>query len=448
MKVHNISAHFIGIGGISMSALALILQGNNCIVSGSDLVANPQVDMLRTQGIEVHIGHARGNIPRSCDLVVYTSAIAPNNPELEEAYKRSIEAVTREELLGHIESTYKTRIAVAGTHGKSTTVAMLADIFCASGLDPTVHNGALMKSACGGGKQNLRRGDSEIFITEACEFKRSFLKLSPTIAVVTNIDCDHMDCYRDLLDVQETFRAFAAKSDTVIVNADCENSQGVHGKGKTITFGVKCDAMVRAIEISEHEAGKFSFQLCAFGKTTPVRLSVAGFHNIYNALASAAAAFAFSISPDVIAEALSSFVGIARRFEEIPGGFPTCPNCKLIIDYAHHPAELRATIETARAQYDKFLLVFQPHTYTRTLYLFDDFVSVLSTADCLLYKTYAAREKPIAGGRAFDLHRRISGSRYFATANTLRNYLAHVAKNYDAIILTGAGDINELFLIP
>lgn len=365
-----------------MSALAAIMLSYGHKISGSDLTANDQTRMLETLGVKIYIGHRKRNSVGS-DLIVINGAIQDKNPEL----SNKIPIITREQLLAEIESTYPIRIAVAGTHGKSTTTAMIADILIGAGLNPTVHNGAVMQPR----NSNFYLGGNQIFLTEACEFKRSFLTLNPTIAVITNIDYDHVDCYKDLEDIKDAFSEFARKANTVIKTDKCP----------PINF----------------------------------KLRIPGAHNYENARAAAHTGRALGISEHVIQTALENFRGIDRRFQKIGE--------KLIADYAHHPTEIVTTIQTAKSLYDRFLIIFQPHTYTRTLTLFDDFVKVLSTCECAFYKTYAARELPILGGRAKDIAIAI-GAKYIATPAALRNYIKKMVHKYDAIILTGAGDMMYL----
>ena len=385
--------HFIGLGGVSMSALARLLEINDkAIISGSD--ANV-------------LGHSAKNISREIDLVIINGAISDDNPELLKAQQLNIPILTRAELLAYIESKYINKIAVAGSHGKSTTTAMIGAVLAAGGLNPTVHNGAM---------PNLLVGGKGYFVTEACEFKRSFLLLKPTVGVITNIDIDHMDCYNNLEEIQEAFNSFASNSKVVL----------------------RCDELCKEVsDIEEYSRGKYSFKLL----DTTIKLGVVGRHNIHNACAAAHVGLHFGIDIKVIATALENFSGISRRFEFMR----KLGECDLITDYAHHPVELETTISTANDLYgeDNYLIVFQPHTYTRTIALFDDFIRVLKGANSVLYKTFSAREKPKKGGSARDLAL-ASGKKYFHEKQLLSNYIDNISKNYRAIILTGAGDVNTV----
>ena len=405
-----------------MSALAAILHARGHKISGSDLTQSDQTRMLEGLGVKVFIGHRRAN-SKHADIVVINGAIREDNPEL----ANNIPVVTREDLLAEIESTFRVRIAVAGSHGKSTTTAMIAQILVEAGLDPTVHNGAVMHIKHPASQAwhpslasaqaplmlegNYLLGKGDIFLTEACEFKRSFLTLSPTIAVITNIDFDHVDCFKDFAAVKQSFDEFAKKAGTVVRTEECP----------PVDFA----------------------------------LQVPGAHNLENARAAAQVGRVLGIKEDVIRKALENFKGTDRRFQRV-GVIQTCD---IISDYAHHPAELAATIQTARSLYNRFLVIFQPHTYTRTVALFNDFVKVLSACDCVMYRTYAARELPIVGGRAKDLAAAIKNSPlerrggtrqrdgvvYIATPTALNNFIKRVSHKYDAIVLAGAGDMQGLF---
>lgn len=379
MDFKNKRVWFIGCAGVSMSALMEILRIGGAVVGGSDSTLGR--------------GHVAGNITKALDLVVVNGAIGADNAELVRARELGIRVLGRDELLAIVESGYKHRIAVAGCHGKSTTVAMIGAILAAGGLNPTVHNGA---------HPNLVVGEGDIFVTEACEFKQSFLKLNPTVAVVTNVDFDHVDCYRDLTDVKRTFKKFEKKARKVIK----------HGRGD--------ERVAREI-----------------------RLGIYGEHNVDNAVLAFKVGRYFGVPKSVIKKALIEFRGISRRFEHIG----VLENAAVISDYAHHPTEIAATIKTANGVFGegKFLVVFQPHTFSRTRVLFNDFVRALGVAmpNVLIYKTFSAREKPIAGGCARDLASAI-GAQYFDDGATLATHIKENVSNFSAVILMGAGDVNKI----
>ena len=424
---------FVGIGGVSMSALAKLLLAAGHKVSGSDAVASANTKELVALGIPVYIGHSAEHI-HNIDRLVINGAITDDNPELKQAQADEIKIVYREQVLAAVARRYQQVLAVAGCHGKSSTTAMLGAIFQAAGQDPTVHNGA---------RDNLHLGGRKFFITEACEFRRSFLKLKPTVAVITNVDADHLDCYRNLDDIKRTFAKFAAKADIVIKNAADPNSTDLRGKKQTITFGLHYGD-VHAAGLQSLPSGGYAFTVAVnpavFGtycQTLSVRLCVPGLHNVLNALAAVACALVYHLPFASIQKALVEFHGVARRFEQLGQIGRTA----LILDYAHHPREIATTLQTASTLYTRYLLVFQPHTYTRTVALWDDFVAVLRTVkNLVLYKTYAARGKVIVGGRALDLSRHLH-AKYFADTEKLKKYLTQQAPNYDAIILCGAGDV-------
>ena len=425
---------FVGIGGVSMSALAKLLWQQGKKVAGSDAVESINTKTLKAMGIPVYIGHSIKNLEQPVDCLVINGAIVDDNPEVLYAMKHGIKIIYREVLLAQIARRYHHLIAVAGCHGKSSTTAMIGNIFKQGGLYPTIHNGV---------QDNLYIGTKEWFITEACEFRKSFLKLKPYIAVVTNVDADHLDCYRDLEEIKTCFAQYASQSKILIKHAVDSNSFHLQGKEQTITFGLKVgDVHTKNLHLLSN--GGYSFDLVInpkiFGtiyQTLNIKIQVPGLHNVLNALAAITTALVCKISLSSIVRGLVSYKGIARRFQR----FAKIGNTPVILDYAHHPRELLTTIQTAQNLYTKYLLVFQPHTYTRTLSLWHDFVKVLKSVPSLvLYKTYAARGKSIVGGRALDLSRELK-AKYIAKPEKLAAYLQTQSCNYDAIILCGAGDV-------
>lgn len=396
--------HFIGIKGVSMMALAKLVELDGAVVSGSDLNLN---------------GHKAQNITPGIDLVIMNGAIADDNPELERAKLLNIPIIGRDNLLAMIASRYTNTIAVAGTHGKSTTTAMVGAILTAGGFNPTIHNGA---------HPNLVLGGKDFFVTEACEYKRSFLKLKPTIAVITNIDADHLDCYANLDEITTAFNQFSAKAKHVFrTNDAC----------KDVT------------EIHEYKRGKYAFSI----NDTTIKLGVFGRHNVENACLAIAVGLHLGIEMKTIVSALESFTGVKRRFESKGSAVDFIgskkhntnkPDCDMIVDFAHHPTEIQTTVDTATDIYGKgnFLIIFQPHTYTRTLMLFEEFISVLSKTPVALYKTYSAREKRMKGGEGKDLAK-VLRCKYMINPRSLNRYINHCSKKYKAIILTGAGDFDK-----
>ena len=418
-----------------MSALAKLLKAQGKQVAGSDAVASANTQELSALGIPVYIGHSAANLEHEpINYLVINGAIADDNPEVLTAKRNGIKIIYRETLLAQIARRYQRVIAVAGCHGKSSTTAMIGAIFKQAGRHPTVHNGV---------QDNLQIGGKEWFITEACEFRKSFLKLKPRIAVVTNVDADHLDCYEDLDEIKKCFGQFAAQSDILIKHATDPNSAHLRGKQRTVTFGITAGD-VHAKNIRMLSNGGHSFEVVVnpqiFGTIYQLPrfvIHVPGLHNVINALAAITCAFVCQIDLASIGHAIAEYRGIARRFEH----FAKIGNTPVILDYAHHPREISTTIQTARNLYGKFLLVFQTHTYTRTISLWDDFVKVLGQVpNLVMYKTFAARGKTMVGGRALDLSRRLK-VKYIATPERLANYLHEQAPHYNAIILCGAGDV-------
>ncbi len=426
---------FVGIGGVSMSALAKLLWIKGKKVSGSDAVLSTNTRELIDMGIPVYIGHTAKNLLQEpVDFLVINGAIVDDNPELLYAQKHGIKIIHREVLLAQISRKYQHVIAIAGCHGKSSTTAMIGAIFEQGNLYPTIHNGV---------QDNLRVGKKQWFITEACEFRKSFLQLKPYIAVVTNVDADHLDCYRDLDDIKNCFSQFAGQSEILIKQASDINSLHLQGKQRTITFGInQGDVHVKNLQVLA--GGGYGFDLVINTKTLGCfyriprfRIHIPGLHNVLNALAAITCALVQKINLASIRQAIANFKGVARRFQH----YARIGETPVILDYAHHPRELYATICTANSLYHKYLFVFQPHTYTRTISLWNDFVDVLGKVPHLvLYKTYAARGKSINGGRALDLSRYLH-AKYIASPERLGEYLREQAPLYDAIILCGAGDV-------
>ena len=426
---------FVGIGGVSMSALAKLLHSQGKQVAGSDMVESANTQELVALGIPVYIGHKAENLQHEIvDYLVINGAIADDNPELLYAQQNHIKIIYRENLLAQIAKHYQQVIAIAGCHGKSSTTAMIGSIFQQAGRQPTVHNGA---------QNNLQIGGKQWFITEACEFRKSFLKLKPYIAVVTNVDADHLDCYQNLDEIKQCFRQFASQSEIVIKNATDPNSILLCGKRMTVTFGISNgDVHAKNLQCLPNGGYKFDIVINSqilgmFYQIPRFTVNVPGLHNVLNALAAVTCGIVCDICFGACQLAIAAYKGIARRFQY----FAKIGKTPVILDYAHHPREISATVQTAKNLYAKFLLVFQPHTYTRTISLWNEFMSVLSTIpNLVIFKTFAARGKTIIGGRALDLSRALK-VKYLAKTETLSEYLQLHAAEYDAVILCGAGDV-------
>ena len=443
-----IHIHFIGIGGISMSGLAEILLEEGFTISGSDARESELTEKLSRMGASVYYGQSASNIKEGVQLVVYTSAIHADNPELREAVRQQLPTLTRAELLGQIMDNYKDSIGVSGTHGKTTTTSMIAQILLACGTDPTISVGGILKSIDG----NIRVGNSEVFLTEACEYTNSFLHFNPRYALILNIEEDHMDFFKDLDDIRHSFTAFAHKTPAnggVIINGAIDNYEEITAgiAGRTITYGLDASNEYYAEDVRFHAQGFTSFTLMHREENLGViTLHVPGLHNVSNALAAAALATELGISPDCIAKALAEFTGTARRFE-VKG---TLGGITIIDDYAHHPTEIAATLSAARTYpHDRIVCVFQPHTYTRTKAFLTDFAKSLSAADVVvLADIYAAREQNTIGISSRDLKRELEklGTEcyYFPSFDEIENFLLKKCMHGDLLITMGAGDILQV----
>ena len=384
--------HFIGIGGISMSGLAAVLLNSGFKVSGSDFKNSPIVEKLEASGAEIYIGHKRENI-KNVDLVVYTAAIPSDNAELLEAKEKNILLMDRAEFLGEIMKGHKYNVAVSGTHGKTTCTSMLSHVTLAGNLDPTILIGGEL-DVIGG---NFRIGASEYFLTEACEYNRSFLKFFPYIGVILNIDADHLDCYKDIDEIADTFLKFSKlipEDGYLIGYNDDFRVKEILSKVNcnTLSYGFDDSADVTAKNIVFNTNGCATFDVYKDNKSLlTLTLDVPGKHNILNALATVCVSIIFNISNENVIEGLSDCKGAHKRFEykgEING-------ITVIDDYAHHPTEIKATLSTAKQiKHNKTYCIFQPHTYTRTKTLFNEFTECFGDTDeLILMDIYAAREK-------------------------------------------------------
>lgn len=431
--------HFIGIGGVSMSALATILLSKGYKVTGSDSGDNVYLKRLRDAGVSVFPSHEEKNV-YGADAVIYSAAIKEDNPERAYAEKNSLLSLERSELLGEIEDFYLCPIDVSGTHGKTSTTGMLAHIYMAAEADPTVLIGGDLSILDG----NMRIGNDNFFISEACEYHRSFLDFHPAIAIILDIEEDHLDYYKDLSDIKNAFRDFAliAKR-AVIINADDENTvDAVSGLENVVTTSKSKKADFYAENIKKGSFGEYSFDVSdKNGFLTRVSLSVPGAHHISNALCAFAAAFISGIAPEKIAKGLSTFKGAKRRFE-LKG---EKKGIRIYDDYAHHPTEIKATLDALSGFSGNKFIIFQPHTYTRTKTLFSDFVKVLSEADSLtLLPIYAAREKDTGEISSAMLAEKIEGAYLAGDFKDAKNHVLSLAKEGDIIMTVGAGDVFKI----
>lgn len=450
LKDNNKKIHFIGIGGISMSGLAEILLNSKYKVSGSDRSESELTEHLREKGAEIYIGHNKDNI-KNVDLVVYTAAIPDSNPELVRAHELQIPTMDRAEFLGHVMQGHKYNIAISGTHGKTTTTSMLSHITLSANLDPTILVGGNLDVING----NVRVGNSDYFVTEACEYKASFLKFYPYISIILNIEADHLDFYKDINDIQNTFLKFAKlipKDGFLIVNADDERCLDISKEVdcNIITFGIN-NGEVRAKNI-EFNNGRPTFDVYRNNtKLFSLTLNVPGNHNILDALASISASLSLKVDTNSIIEGLSTFYGAHRRFE-IKGKLN---GITVVDDYAHHPTEIKAALNAAKNfPHNKIFCIFQPHTYSRTISLFEDFADSFFNADTLvLADIYAAREKDTGIVNSDILGDKIRekgvNCKNLHSFEDITKFLRQELKEGDLLITVGAGDIykvGEMFL--
>lgn len=437
--------HFIGIGGISMSGLAEVLLEENFIVSGSDAKESPLTKTLESRGAKIYYGQRASNIDDSVELVVYTAAIHPDNPEYACAVSKKLPMLTRAELLGQIMRNYETPIAVAGTHGKTTTTSMLSHILLENNSDPTISVGGILPAIHG----NIRVGQSEIFLTEACEYTNSFLSFFPKIGIILNIDADHLDFFKDIEDIRNSFRRFAQllpADGALIINADTPEYQKIIQDlpCQVITYGITAQAQYQASDISYDSYGHATFTVLENGTAIGTySLSVPGIHNVSNALSAIAASKLLGIKETSITTGLKNFTGTNRRFQ-LKGSIG---GVTIIDDYAHHPTEIEATLHAAENYpHTKTWCVFQPHTYTRTKALLHEFAHALTLADhVVLADIYAARETDNLGISSADLQELIQNQgtpcEYFSTFDEIENYLLENCTQGDLLITMGAGDI-------
>ena len=430
--------HLVGIGGVSMCPLAEVLRGKGLVVQGSDMTESTTVQHLRELGIPVAIGHNAENLG-DCDLVIRTAAVHDSNPEIAGAVARGIPVYERAQAWGAIMQHYQNALCVSGTHGKTTTTSMCTHIFMAAQADPTVMIGGTLPLLHSG----YRVGQGDTIILESCEYCNSFLSFFPTVAVILNVEADHLDFFKDLEDIEHSFHHFAElvpEQGYIIANADNPGAMdSVAGlKHSVLTFGVEHEADCTVENLSEE--GAPSFDVCIHGeKYAHVELQVYGHHNVSNALAAAASAYVLGIPGKAVEEGLASFTGAGRRFEH-KGSFN---GAEVYDDYAHHPDELHALLSTCKnLGYKRLIVAFQPHTYSRTASFFQRFVEELKLADiAVVAEIYAAREQNTLGISSADLCREIPSSVYCSTLDKVTAHLRELAQPGDLILTVGAGDI-------
>ena len=448
-----VKVYFVGIGGISMSGLATILKREGFDVSGSDRAPSEVTDLLEKEGIKVFYGQKAENITDDIEVAVFTAAIHPDNPEYVEIKRLQIPSLTRAQLVGQLMKNYKTSVAISGTHGKTTTTSMISEILMAQETDPTITVGGMLPSIGG----NIRVGGRTYFVTEACEYTNSFLDFFPDIALILNIEEDHLDFFKDLDDIRASFKKFASllpEDGTLIINSGIEDTGYITDglECNVVTFGLTAsggkEADYTADNVYYDEMGCPEFDLKVRGKDRMhIHLGVPGEHNVLNALAACAFADAVGADETAVSKALNSFEGTDRRFQKkgrILNGV------MLVDDYAHHPTEIRATMKAALSvKHRELWVVFQPHTYSRTKAFFNDFAGVLSMADkVVLADIYAARETDTLGMNsqllAEAVRKKGTDSYYFPSFEEIEDFLRKNCQEGDMLITMGAGDVYKI----
>lgn len=444
LKKHK-NIHCIGIGGIGVSALAKILVSRGYNVTGSDMKESEMTDELEKLGIKVFIGHRAENV-EGADLIIYSAAIAPENPEIKRGMELGIELASRAELLGTLMDEFKTSIAVSGTHGKTTTTSMVSLILEHADYKPTIFVGGNLDEIGG----NVKVDTGDYFVAEACEYRDSFLKLRPDIEIILNIDSDHLDYFKDIEHIVESFGKFVSyvPDDGIIIAYDANPfvNEVIKGHSNAVTYGYNRNSTYYISDVAFSD-GMPSFHVNYngedFGK---IQLAIPGEHNILNATASFACCHRLGVPVDVIKTTLERFTGTERRFD-VKGVYGR--GFKLVDDYAHHPTEIKATLDAAaNLPHNRLWCLFQPHTYTRTLALFHEFADAFAKADVLiLADIYAAREKniyEISSEKLADEIKRVHPDkdvRYIDSFDGIADYVLENADEGDLVITMGAGDI-------
>ena len=435
--------HLIGVGGVSMAPLAEVLAGMGLVIDGSDMSESEKTRHLRELGIDVKIGHSAMNVAPDIQFVVRTAAVGDTNPEIVEARARGVPVFERAEAWGAIMRDYENALCIAGTHGKTTTTSMCTHILMAAERDPTVMIGGTLPLLHAG----HRVGGGDTIILESCEYHDSFLAFHPTVAVILDVDADHLDYFSGLEDVEKSFRAFAAKvppTGKIVANLDDRNTmETLEPLGRElVTFGLTDRADVYARNIRRSGASS-TFDIYYHGRLfTSVTLHVPGMHNVKNALAATAACLCLGVRPNAVKYGLAGFTGAGRRFE-FKGKYN---GADIYDDYAHHPQELKALLDAVEPLgYTRTVLVFQPHTYTRTAALFDDFIEQLRRPDVTyLAEIYAAREQNTLGISSADLAAHIEGSIFCPDFADIERSLRETAQPGDIILTVGAGDVYKI----
>lgn len=434
--------HLVGIGGVSMSPLAEVLRDMGLHISGSDVAENENTKHLRELNLEINIGHRASNLPADAQFVIFTAAVHDDNPEICEAKARGLKLYGRAEAWGTIMKAYKNALCISGTHGKTTTTSMCTHIMLAANQDPTVMIGGTLPIL----HASHRVGRGDTIILEACEYHDSFLEFSPTIATILDIEADHLDYFTDINHIKSSFRRFAERTPEngiVVVNYDDEETMSAVEDldREIITFGLSDKADVYARKVKQVGI-RSEFDIYYHGKKlTDVTLHVPGLHNIKNALAATASCLSLGVSANAIKYGLAGFTGAGRRFE-FKGKFN---GADLYDDYAHHPGELKVLLDAVTTLgYERVILVFQPHTYSRTKAFFDDFLRQLKRPDVLyLAEIYAARESK-RDISSKDLQEKIPGSIFSDDFDELVQMLRNAARPGNIILTVGAGNVYKV----
>ena len=426
--------HLVGIGGVSMLPLGLVLKGMGMVVTGSDMSASVSTQELENQGIPVAIGHHAENIA-GADCIIRTAAAHNDNPEIAAARAAGIPVFERAQAWGEIMKSYKNAICISGTHGKTTTTSMMTHILMEANLDPTVMIGGYLPLLHAG----HRVGHGDTILLESCEYCDSFLNFFPTLAVILNVEADHLDYFKDLEDIQKSFHQFASLATFgVIANGDDPHTVSAMQGIDYVSFGLGEQNRIHAANM--HPDWQHFDVICDGEYYCHLDMGVLGKHNALNALAAAAAAWMMGIPGEAVSHGLESFHGAGRRME-FKGKFQ---GADVYDDYAHHPDELSATVSAVRSAMPgrRIVLAFQPHTYTRTKALFDDFVRELKKPDVvILSEIYAARERNAIGISSLDLAKQIPGAVYCETLPEVTDQLREIVREGDVVITMGAGDI-------
>lgn len=444
----NKTIHLIGIGGVSMSGIAEMLQAQGAIVTGSDIAESKITKQLEEKGITIFYGH-HPEIIKEADIVIYTAAINPSDPERMEATKLHKESYERATFLGKLMLSYQNALCISGTHGKSTTTGMVSSIFMEAKLDPTIQIGAILPAI----NSTSRIGSNTYLIMEACEYVDSFLQFHPTAAIITNIDNDHLDYFKNLENIKKSFGKYAnliPKNGYLIYNADDGNSQYLKDStsASIITYGIQNEATFTAQNIKTNALGYYSFdvyQQQEFFQSIDLQLN--GYHNIYNCLAAIALASIYIKDKDIIKKGIEKYHGVERRFEFI-GLFK---EARIFDDYAHHPTEINTIVKNLKTmKYNKSIAIFEPHTYSRTKEHVDEFAEILKNFDeVIITKIYAAREENIYNIKEEDLCSKINQTypnkaKCILDFKDIKEYLSKTTEKDDLIITIGAGTITKL----